>query len=187
MKKGILLAVIIICCNCANAQTGVFKTYDDYLNGTMEKMEDDVKVTGTSFGLSYHFTTTDGNAVKYKPKHFWGFIFKGTLFRSDGHFTAMLQDTGKVWYYLNGEAGVAIIRNGTSSGVTIIGPYCYLSADGVNEPLYAMPNNGMENGKYKKFKTNYPQFELLYDCVGKYSNYQNLHTCVKSFNAGSKK
>jgi hypothetical protein len=73
-------------------QTEVYKTYEDYVNGNMEKMKDQVKVKGISFGLSYHFKSVDGSDVKYKPKNFWGFLYKGYLFRSDGNYTAMLQD-----------------------------------------------------------------------------------------------
>ena len=187
MKKLLISTSFLLAAFFSTAQTGVYKTYEDYASGNIEKMEDNVKVTGTSLGLSYHFTTVDGNKVKYKPKNFWGFIFKGNLFRSDGRYTAMLQDSGKVCYYISGEAGVHMLRTGKNYGVTIVGPYCYLSSGDMNACLYGMPRDGLDLAGLKNFKKDYSEFDLLFDCIGKFAYYEEIRKCVADFNKSNKK
>jgi len=187
MRKLLSGVTMILISYFANGQTGVYKTYEDYMNGNIEKMEDQVKVKGTSLGLSYHFKSTDGSDIKYKPKNFWGFLYKGYLFRSDGSYTAMLQDSGKVCYYINGEAGVALITSGKNYGVTIVGPYCYLSSGGMNAELYPMPRNGFDQKGLKKFKKDFSEFEDLFECIGKFTNYEDLSKCVHEFNKSKRK
>lgn len=187
MRKLFICLFLTFEIYCANAQTGVFKTYQDYLSGNIEKMNDDVNVKGTSLGLSYHFELPDGSDVKYKAKNFWGFLYKGYLFRSNGSYTAMLQDSGKVCYYISGEAGVKIIRTGKDYGVTIVGPYCFLSSGDFSTDLYSMPRNGFDQKGLRKFKNDFSQFEDLFECIGNFSNCENLSKCVQEFNIKKKK
>lgn len=170
-----------------NAQTGIYKTNGDYLSGNIEKMSDDLSVKGTSLGLSYHFKSINGSDIKYKPKNFWGFLYKGYLFRSDGSYTAMLQDSGKACYYINGEAGVNMLHTGKEYGISIVGTYCYLSSGDFSTDLYAMPRNGFDQKGLRKFKKDFTEFEDLFECIGNFSNCENLSGCVREFNSKKKK
>ena len=78
MKIRVLLIIIcILSLYFTKAQTGVFKTYEDYKSGKLEKMDDeDVKYSENSFGVVLKFTSLSGETIKYKPKELWGFLSK---------------------------------------------------------------------------------------------------------------
>lgn len=182
MIKTFLCAAMLCLSYFTYGQTGVFKTYEDYAAGQMEAMQDNVRSPGTSFGVIYVFTTMDGGNKKYKAKEIWGFVYKGHLFRSDGRDMAMLMDTGKVWYYLNGQASVGMLHSGKNYSVSVSGPPCHLSAPGINSEMYGMPLGPFDQKDFKKMKKDHPEFEEIYKCMGPFSTYETTRKCVKQFN-----
>jgi hypothetical protein len=111
LKHLILLAFFLSSALLSVAQTKVFKTYEEYREGKGEEMETQYgDYTVGTFGHVLKFKTKDGTLVKYKTDEIWGFLFQGKFFRSVGKKEiAMLMDTGKVNYYINGYAGMQSI------------------------------------------------------------------------------
>ena len=188
MKIRVLLIIIcILSIYFTKAQTGVYKTYEDFKSGKLEKMDDeDVKYSENSFGVVLKFTSLSGETIKYKPKELWGFLFKGNLFRTDENDLTFVVDTGKVCFYENGTSHLSMIKSGKNYGVFIRGYFCYMSAD-LNSKIYRMPFSGNGNfvvgnkKEYKKFMDNYPEHEKLYDCIDRTVDYRKIRLCVTEY------
>ncbi len=190
MKPALLFLAIAMVCSSAIAQTTIYKTYEDFVNGKGEKMDDEyIKTFESSFGMALRFKNTEGEIVKYKPKELWGFTYKGVFFRSVGGELAMLQDSGTISYYLNGYAGIGMLKNpGQTVGHYLAGEsQCFLSVGDINAKIYKMALNPIQKRDYPKFKKDYPDFEDFYDCATNYYDYEIVRKCVQEFNNKQKK
>jgi hypothetical protein len=192
-KKIILLNFLAFSLSFSFAQTGLYKTYEDYKKGNLEKMDEIKQWVTANMNVSYvNFISPDGSIVKYKPKDYWGFVYQGNLFRSRGnHDYACLKDSGKIFYYENGHAWIGIIKHDTKNGTAPrLGndSYAYVSKD-IASDIYAFPASIMEKGPYKKFKSEYPEYEDLYDCLGGKAlvgTIDEIRECIKNLNHSSK-
>ena len=184
-----LLAFFLLTTFSSYSQTGVYKSYDDYVNGNVEKMADHLKYFESDFGVILKFTDLEGKLVKYKPKSIWGFIYKGNLFRTTlNNDIVYLVDTGRVCFYENGTAHLNMLFEQSSTGQFIRGIFCYISS-GLDGKIYGLPfKNGpftiILAGKreYKEFKKKYPDNEDLYDCMDDEESYLKVRNCIKRFN-----
>jgi len=189
MKKMILTSAVMLACLAISAQVKLYKTYEDFVNERAETFDNEyIGWKESTFGMAIKFKNDEGQLVKYKIKDFWGFVYKDHLFRSVGSELAMLQDTGKIYYYMNGFAALDLIsRPEQHSGYFAAGEtYCFTSADSVNADIYRMPISPIDKRDYKALKKDHPEFNELFDCIrltrSVQLNYQIIRRCVKEFN-----
>ncbi|MEO6228612.1 MAG: hypothetical protein ABJB11_22920 [Ferruginibacter sp.] len=99
----------------------------------------------------------------------------------------MLQDSGKVCYYLNGEAATDMIHYGREKAFAMT-PYnaaCYVSTGDMNAKMYAMMMKAFDKNSYFRFKKDYPDLAELMDCLKKpasVEDYKKIRQCVKDYN-----
>jgi hypothetical protein len=169
-------------------QTGIYTTYEDYVKGNLEKMSDEVKCSYPGFSIKYTFKTLDGKWIKKSGTDFWGFIYKGKLFRSEGKFAYMLVDTGKIWSYLNAEASITMINRNEKIATFSIGPAGCISVSGVNAKLYFMSKGPTNPGMFNEFKADFPKFEDLFNCIEQNKYYFDVtNQCVINYNKSNQK
>jgi hypothetical protein len=195
MRTILIFVSIFMASFFASGQTTVFKTYEDYLHGSGEKMDNEY--ADYSYGTASHsvkFKNIDGNIVKYKSNDIWGFLFQGKLFRSVGKYDiAMLVDTGRINFYTDGYLGMNVILHPNKKYITTEFPLqlysSYLSVGDMSTRVYRMPDQIKHD--YNDFKADYPDFEDLYDCFhfkGNMSKYpEEVRECVKEFNSVKKR
>ncbi len=189
MKKMILTSAVMLACLAISAQVKLYKTYEDFVNGKYESFSDeDIKWTQSPLGITLKFRNEQGKIVKYKTRDFWAFSYKEHFFRSVGGEFAMLQDTGKIYYYINGMPGIQIANDPIKNrGYFAEGnTYCFVSVDSINADIYKMPISPIDKRDYKSLKKDHPEFNELFDCImltkSVQSNYQIIRRCVKEFN-----
>lgn len=195
-KRGLIFSCLFLVSLLTQAQTGIYKTYEDFLKGNLEKMDDDIKLSESSLGFTIKFTSPDGNKVKYSPKENWGFLFKGSLFRSDDRGDVVfVLDTVKLCSYENGTGHLRMLMNDTKYGSFLQGYSSYLSLD-LKSKIYPMPflcdgcrnGNGVASRKYyRDFMDEYPQFQSLYDCIDKTALYRLARPCIVEYHKSKKK
>lgn len=200
MKYFILIFFILLTFSSVG-QTGIYRTYEDYKNGNIESYSDDYSNrTYSSFGSKMVFKKENGKKVHFKMKEFWGFLYKGVLFRSitDGYGIdniVAVADSGKFIFYVNGDATRSQLKNNSEYGSYNVdnagvlgGVECYLS-ENLNSKIYFMPWNSYSTGmfknqvkRYKDFQHTYPQYQALYDCIGDTYSSLEARKCIKKFN-----
>ena len=190
MKFLILVTYLLSFTFLSFGQTKIFKTVDEYVNGTGEVMD---SVYGNysvgNFGHVLMFKNLQGEKVKYSTDDIWGFLFRGRFFRSVGkREIAMLMDTGRVNYYLNGYVAIESLLHPERQVLTIFSGEvtCFLSVGDRTAEIYRMPTDKYQKLDYKKFKTAFPDLDDLYDCFKFTGNiYEipyNIRDCVKEYN-----
>ena len=185
MKTRLLIAAfLILISTISRAQTGVYKTYSDYVNGKMEKYDEmDYSINGWATILEFSYT--NGKTVRLLPKNIWGFSSQGKLFRCNGDQVAMLTDTGKIYFYTNGYVELNKMGNRTSTWHPRNTSDFYLSA-GLKGNLYLFAGTWSDKAfdSYAEFKKDFPRFKTFYDCIGKESNRapELITTCLHNFN-----
>jgi hypothetical protein len=190
MKTIFYCVILTFICFNSYGQTKIYTKYEDFLNGIYEKMDEEyLSWHEGSLGNNLKFKNSYGDIVKYKVKEFWGFTYKEHFFRSVSGEIAMLIDTGKVFYWLNGFAGLDLIsRPNNKHGYFSEGEsQCYLSSGDINAKIYRMPVNPFVMRDWKSFKKDFSDYDDLLDCISfKNPNWQNnysmIQDCVKDFN-----
>jgi hypothetical protein len=197
MKKFFLFLLLICTGINLKAETAeIYKTFEDYKSGNPELIEDVTSAywSSDSFGNRVVFEREDKKKKRVKLKDFWGFKYKGRLFRSINKSTykdlACVVDSGKVIFYMNGGALLTLLKEGANFGFMEQGSAeCFVSLDYNSDIVSTHWNN---NGNkvnaprtktpFNKFKEMYPQFQELYDCIGEtYSTYI-ARKCIENFN-----
>lgn len=194
MKRFLIIkAILFIILASGYSQTGVYKSYDDFVNDRIEPMQDTVGFIEFNLGSTLKFLTPQGSEVKYKPKDIWGFLLKGSLFRTDGNITLYVADTGKIFYFENGGAHIRMLRKEVKNAVTATGYLAYISSE-LNGKLYRMPDfaNGAtfvvgNRKQYNEFKKKFPEHEEFYDCLGSSVDYLDMRQCAKEYNGRARK
>lgn len=156
MKKIIVSALLFISIFQSKAQTGVYKTYQDFVDRNLILMDTVDNYSWSSLsGAKIIFLNSQGKKKVYKSKQMWGFIFEGHLFRSIGLDIAAVIDTGKVCYYESGIAHINMIMDNIASGQFTYGGSYYLSKS-LNSKYY---------DSFKKLCKENPEFIPLQECV----------------------
>jgi hypothetical protein len=156
MKKLLFIFLLLFQVSKINAQTGVYKTYEDYVNKNLISMDTIIDFEIGSFsGAKITFLNSERKNETYKAKQMWGFVFVGHLFRSIGLDIAEVIDTGKVCYYESGISHLRSIMDHTTSGYFRYGGTIYLSKN-LNSKYY---------DTYKKFCKENAEFNSLKDCL----------------------
>jgi hypothetical protein len=198
MKKYIFFFILFyITIGFSKAQTGIFTTYKNYLNGEIKLMDEmdinqDVitglgKITITSFKCK-----KDGQKIKYKPNEIWGFLYKGQLFRCSANDFFYILENGKVILYANGWAAYDQIKNEKSSGI-VYGKDFYFMSNDLTTLIYDMPWGDANHKatiaqklRYKDFMLNYPQHKELYDCINGATDFHTAEFCIQQYNERAK-
>ena len=191
MKITICILFVFSICLSLQAQTKIFKSYEEYVNGTGKTIDGNYTdwVSGT-FGSLIKITKSDGKVEKIHLKEFWGFTNQGYIFRKLGFELAVLVDTGKINFWYNGMAAVRLLPS-LKANVTLVGhpdehSLCYLSVGDINAPIYKM--DFLYGQKYfKRFKKDFPDYDDFYDCLEKYLLYNEVRKCVNTYNSNQRK
>ncbi len=181
MKKWILAFFLLAGSIAANAQTGFYYTYQDYLNDSIQSMSDISRVGHTLGRVNIIFENNKGKEEKVKASAMWGFMYKGHLFRSDKFGSvAMVVVQDSFIYYENGLAHLDMLRYNLKEGNFSAGYACYLSKD-LGSEMCPVPSAPMSDARklYKKFKEDHPQYAELFECIGKKTNYEHVRFCVQ--------
>jgi hypothetical protein len=175
------------------AQTGVYRTYDDYLNNKLEVM-DRYKGHFDSFSrITYLFKKKGGGSVKIKCMDVWGCVVNGCLFRtnritSQPVYVSMIGK--KTVYYQNGLAYLQICRDNSTTGEYSHGHLCYISKDLNSEIVDTDNTTEVLNKTLQDFLQNLansnPEYKSLTDCIGKRKNCDGVLECIKTFEAQNK-
>lgn len=196
------LALFMFTAAATSAQTGVFKTYEDYVANKMEKMDDEyINLSMGSLGRGVFLKTTDGKKTKFKVDEIWGFMYKNHVFRSitNGYgkdVFAHVANSGKIIFYTNGVASEQQLKNNTnfgsfdiSNGGYMEGVECYISAD-MNSKVYPMPWNSYKTGmfknqrkRFKDFQDTYPAHQTLYTCIDDTYDSNAAAKCIQEYNS----
>src|ERR1035437_5289648 len=137
-------------------------TYDDFVRGTGEQIQDVIRGWEGTFGFNVRFINSNGEKTKLSNRSFWGFIYKGHFLRTKGYELAMLVDTGKINFWINGYAGLGMLwhPNDNTAGSFLAGESeCFLSVGSGNAKLYSMPTQPHVKKDFKEFCRDYPQFD----------------------------
>ena len=112
-----------------------------------------------------------------------GFKYNGHLFRTDhvGNI-ARVMATGDFIYYENGGAHLQMLRFNKNEGDFNSGYACYLSKD-LSSDMCPLPSTTISDARkmFKNFKDKYPEYEELYECIGKRTNYEHVRECVQEY------
>jgi hypothetical protein len=183
MRKWIILLVFVTVSVLANAQTGIYDTYEDFKKDSLRTMK---AIDRTSYSMGKYtivFTDNNGKEEKVKAKTIWGFKYNGHLFRTDhvGNIALVIL-TGDFVYYENGGAHLQMLRFDKKEGDFSSGYACYLSKD-LGSEMTPLPSAPISDAKkmYKNFKEKYPEYEKLYDCIGKRTDYLHVRECVQEY------
>ena len=192
MKKILLSLVLLLQFFTGNAQTGIYKTYEDYVSGNILPMKkvDNIK-TPRLAKMEITFLDSLDNKLTFMGNQIWGCIINGLLFRQDGKGFNAVTVIGKVCFYEN---GVVHLRKVTGDK----------SLESLPEDNITRVSAGL-NGKYfdtfKKFLKANPGYESLEDCLNNITasarfvkgsvtglaDFSELNTafrkCIEKFNA----
>lgn len=192
MRKVVLFFAVVLIYSVCHAQneTVLYNTYDEFVKGAGDKMDDDwIRWTESTFGRSVKFNK-GGAKVKYQTGDFWGFIYHGQLFRCCGKELGMLLENGKITYWINGFAGLDMISRPDQPGSFAAGESeCFLSVGPGNAKMYRMPIAKHVRRDFEDFKKDYPQFAEVTDCMdiaGFSGIYASVQKCVHQYNLAHK-
>jgi hypothetical protein len=195
-KKVFLLLVLIVINIGVIAQAAIYKTYEDYKSGNSEIIEDVTKAwwSSDSFGDRVVFEIENKKKLKVKLKDFWGFKYKGRLFRSinKGYKDLVcVVDSGKVIFYLNGGAQLTLLKEGSKFGFyDQASNECFVSLNYESDIYYTHWNSYTKakqmatrtKKRFNEFKEMYPQFKALYECIGDTYETSVARKCIEDFN-----
>jgi hypothetical protein len=186
MKKIAALILSLIAGICSYGQGQVFKTYEEYLNKTGEAYDEGSISTAESdigYGnMKIIVKNANGSTVRYRPADIWGFTFKGHLFRTTERQFAMLKDTGKVCFYINGIGAIEALQREDGKGTYLLSESnCFLSVGGINTKLYGLPADNKFKKDLTALKKEHPELQSIIDCA-KGEPAGRVRGCVQAYN-----
>lgn len=179
--------------NNYTGETKVFLTYEDFLNDNGIPFEQQYYAYGAGpLELNYFlkFKTQDGKTKKFHHDEMWGFLYKGQLFRVvDNYDFAMLLESGKVMFWINGLQGMDIVSHDDGRNEIFLGKdraNSFISLDNLNGKIYKMPNFRYKMHDFSNFKKEHPECESLYNCFNLISTievtFESIRNCVIEYN-----
>jgi hypothetical protein len=180
MKKSILAVLISLFTLLSYSQNEVifYSSYKDYQNKTGRFYKD---YEGVKKGKI--LAVSNGDKIEFVSfEDYWGFTYKGTLFRTVRGYSAAVVSSGNVWYYENGFATLSMLSTGVPSS-SAPGYNCFLSIS-LESEIFGLPSMAVSGAKkeYKRFKKLHPEFYSLYNCLGNITNYKIARVCIEKFN-----
>ena len=169
MKKIILLAFLITSGLISRAQTGYFKTYQDYTNNKITPMEEGSIYFGHLGGeLQIVFKDSKGKKIKKNGSDMWGFKYKDQLFRVGGlyheNFYKVMSQNDAI-YYQNGPAHFDMLKHDSKTGKKF-GFYNALSNDLISDivPFDHHMKRSFKKER-KKYLASHPELQPVFDCM----------------------
>lgn len=181
-KKLLLILISLMLGHSSYSQVIVYYTYEDFKYERGESFDD-----YSSYFMASAVTLTfvkDKKKHKIKCKDMWGFVYKDVLFRVDefNKVPARLMSFGKIFYYENGIAHLDILKNNTTSGSSPSGFMIFFSKS-IETPVVAFTSNKTMVARipYKQFKSDYPEYKELFDCMDGNYSVTTARQCVSAF------
>jgi len=165
-----------------DAEITVYKTYGDL---TAKSGQDFEHYRGYSHTMGAVTLILDdhGDKVKIKCADFWGFRYKDALFRVDKRFDqpAKLISKGRMCYYENGPAHLAMMRDSSDTGDFSIGAYCYVSLD-LEDELWQFSGTKKDAKKAREhFAEKGSLYGAYFDCVESTNSVTIHRECIGEF------
>ena len=187
-RKSLLTSVFFLSCLlsfCLNVrgQIHLFKSYDDYNKQKFESYDD---VDYSSSSLTFKNSDTQ---IKFKYEEIWGFTFDKYLYRSNKSNLYQVITFGKIVSYSDGKISLKLrkgktvfYRNPSEVATT------WLSS-GLNNDIYITGFNFLNSkppsrykSSFKKFQSDYPEYQKFYDCVEGSNHSDKLEQCLSEYN-----
>jgi hypothetical protein len=155
MKKLLFISFSLLQFFMGRAQTGVYKTYEDFVSGHIMPMKkvDHIK-TPRAAKTMITFVDSADHKITFRGDQVWGCIIKGQLFRGELKAFIVVLDTGKICFYENGISDLRRLT-GDKRGETMYDLGFYSISTGLNGKLY---------DSFEKFFKAYPEYRTLTDC-----------------------
>lgn len=185
MKTIITIISLGIATSLAIAQSNlkVYKTYEDFLNDKGEECTFKKIYWPSAVGIGVVAKKGD-EKVKINSKNAWGYKFKEALFRFDRAHNQPVRvvSVGKIVYYENGQANMEMVEKESEYGSYKYGYQCYVSKN-LNTDIVPLDTYILSDTKSKVaiFKKEHPEYNELFDCLGKRYEYKKARTCVTEF------
>lgn len=164
----------------------VYKTYEDF---NQKKGQDyDTYHSANSLGAKVTLVFIHkGDKVKVKCGDIWGFRYRDALYRTDTNYEmpVKLISFGRLCYYENGPAHLAMMKNGTNSAEFGIGAFCYASVD-LRSEIFQFSGKKSDGKKAREhFVAVDPIYAEYFDCLGFPGNNvpASHRKCVEQFQA----
>jgi len=188
MKLLLLILAFLVISYSSFSQTGLFRTYEDYQNNNIEKVNSMSHVSYSGGRYRMHYKDSTGKKDKLKYSDVWGFMYEGHLFRSETRAEGFVRviTQGKLIYYENAyfhlealveKKSIIQLSSMTSSSIMM----SYISTD-LNSEIVIIPSLsiGVYQKAWKRFIKDNPKADDFFSCVGKKTNYFNLRSCAAS-------
>ncbi|MCU0318596.1 MAG: hypothetical protein MUE88_00745 [Flavobacteriales bacterium] len=166
----------------ADPEITIYDTYEDFetkKGRDFDHYTSAMHVAGKVTLILLH----NNEKVKIKCSDIWGFRYKDALFRIDHRYDqpAKLMSYGRICYYENGPAHIAMMRDSTTSASFSLGAYCYVSVD-LKDELYQFSGLKKDGKKaLEHFVQINPIYRQYFDCVG-HTNSVSIHReCIAKF------
>lgn len=160
--KTLIFGIFALLTVQANAQFTLFKTYDDYLNQTgtlyngeiVKFKENKVEILDNNVKTSYKFDD------------YWGFEYKGNLFRKDKYLLMVIVQ-GPFCYYENGLAHMEYLVNNIDPTFNESTRRCFISKDLTTRPLLMIKKGPISEDREElnQFKEDNPQLKGYFECI----------------------
>lgn len=188
--KHLVLIISLFCSCLASSQVSIYKTYEDFQNGSSIDYDNLKKLLLYDQQVKL-LLSSDGVVKKLGTKDIWGFLYKDVLFKVDhesgGHDLVRVMSKGKLTYYENGWAHIQMIFHKRNSAFFNAkqGYESYVSKD-LNSLLIPLSHgaNYIDIKRAKKRRKNflekYPEYNELIKCA-KNSGIERIRRCVTRF------
>lgn len=168
MKKLILIASFIVFSFYASAQTGYYKSYNDYLNNNLISISESISFGHLKGKLQIVYKDSTGKKTTLNGSDIWGFKYKNHLFRvgrmyHENFYKVIAQDSAI--YYQNGPAHFEMIKHNSNTG-TKFGFYNALSND-LNSDIVPFDHHMKRSFKKqrKAYLAKHPELQPVFDCM----------------------
>jgi hypothetical protein len=182
--KRIFCLYIFIIPFIASAQVTIYRTFDDFENEHGEALDKYIGYMHMAGSVKLTFEK-DGHKKKIHCRDMWGFRIGDDLFRIDKRYNqpTKVVSVGKICYYKNGIMRLEVIRARNKNAKKVVhgstlGYYNYVSKS-LNSDLLSL-NGRIGQGKVDEFKTQYPEYTTLLECIEERS-YTNVRPCIEEF------
>lgn len=171
---------------CSQSVT-VYVTYERYLSGQADVYSEllDVKDNGATIKVMQN-----DKKLELSCEQIWGLTYKDELFRTEPneHTLMMLVNSGKIFYYENGESNLMLLKS-DGGKVKISSGWEVCLSLGLTDPLVVVPTPGPSVPKkpWLEFKKANENLEPLFDCIKDKDSLDKIRECVIKFEDGKLK
>lgn len=193
MRQSLLAMLFLTAClsfsvfTSITAQTGLYKTYDDYKNNKIETYSN----IDYLHAKKLQFQQGGQTVIEYKPEEVWGFVLQNKLFRCYQNDVFGVSIQGKVISYYYGFPIIVAMngRNYILDASEKPTPEVLVSNE-LNSDIYPTHFNAFNTNILKRYKKDYtafteafPQHQQLYECLADTKSDEKFDECLLKYNA----